>query len=436
MSRKRSVLCIGLAVAIVAALALVQTTSSNGWLVPRLSADALTCNLSQYKAAAGLTATVEQGTLLVGWTGQNGADLRARYAIDSGKPVIRELAIKKSGGQWTPLGRNLAPEYHVVSGIRRMALDQANPLRAAGIELTEDVINKNRWYAFWDAPLVMPGSQELKDEAAWQRSQQQPEGGGGRGGRGGQTRDPLVPNRTLGTPRTPSEIRRADSSFHTTSCSVKTDGASLIVTFPGLSMGIFSGDLQFTMYKGTNLIRMDAAATTHEEWVAYKYDAGLKGLSTDLTPRVAWRDTGGHPQEYRFGGLVNPTLARVKAQNRLIAAEARGGALVAFPPPHTFFFTREKDTNLGYAWYRKEADGRFGFGVGMPEREEEPRYVQNFALYNAPPGTVQKMGVYFYASPDAGAPGRARLHARRRLQADSRLQDVRQPLPSRFHRTA
>ena len=406
MRVKQSFVFAGLAAAALATPFVLSSSTSTLSATSARLADTSSCNLSQYKSAPGLTAAVEQDSLVVSWTGQNGADLRARYAIDGGQPEVRELAVKKAGGQWTTLGRNLTPEYHVVSGVRRMADDQANPLRAAGIELTEDVINKHRWYAFWDAPLVMPGSQEMKDEAAWQRSQQQPEGGGGRGGRGGQTRDPLVPNRTLGTPRTPSEIRRADASFHTTSCSVKTDGASLIVTFPGLSMGIFSGDLQFTMYKGTNLIRMDAAATTHEEWVAYKYDAGLKGLSTDLTPRVAWRDTGGHPQEYRFGGLVNPTLARVKAQNRLIAAEARGGALVAFPPPHTFFFTREKDTNLGYAWYRKDADGRFGFGVGMPEREEEPRYVQNFALYNAPPGTVQKMGVYFYASPDAGEPAR------------------------------
>ena len=96
----------------------------------------------------------------------------------------------------------------------------------------------------------------------------------------------------------------------------------------------------------------------------------------------------------------------MRAQNRLIVAEAGGGALAAFPPPHTFFFTREKDTNLGYVWYRKDAEGKFGIGVGMPEREDEPRYVQNFALYNAPPGTVQKMGVYFYASPDAGEPAR------------------------------
>src|SRR5438477_531256 len=150
-------------------------------------ADASSCNLSQYKPASGLTAAADQESLLVSWSGQNGAELRARYAIDGGQPVVRELAVKKAGGQWTTIGRHLAPEYHVVSGVRRMADDQANPLRAAGIELTEDVINKNRWYAFWDAPLVMPGSQEMQDEAAWRRSQQVPQsaGAGGRGGNAG-----------------------------------------------------------------------------------------------------------------------------------------------------------------------------------------------------------------------------------------------------------
>jgi hypothetical protein len=269
MSLKKSIVLAGLAGAAVVAFAAPSTISTLGMmsLAPVLLADSLNCNLSQYKGAPGVTAAIEQDSLLVSWIGQNGADLRARYAIDGGQPVVRELAVRKAGGQWTTLGRNLAPEYHVVSGIRRMADDQANPLKAAGIELTEEVINKNRWYAFWDAPLVMPGSQEMKDEAAWRRSQQpqQSQEGGGRGGRGqAQNDDLLIPNRTLGTPRTPSEIRRADASFHTTSCSVKTDGASLIVTFPGLSMGIFAGDLQFTVYKGTNLVRMDAAAKTNE----------------------------------------------------------------------------------------------------------------------------------------------------------------------------
>jgi hypothetical protein len=130
-----------------------------------------------------------------------------------------------------------------------------------------------------------------------------------------------------------------------------------------------------------------------------------------LTPRVTWRDTGGHPQVHQFGGVVNTTLARVKAQNRVMVAEGPAGSLAAFTPPHTFFFTREKDTNLGFAWYRKDADGKFGMGVGMPEREEEAQYVENFALYNAPPGTVQHMGMYFYASPDAGEPTREAVMA-------------------------
>ena len=308
MSLKRSIVFAGLAAAAMAVALVVPSPASTLSPMPVLFADSLNCNLSQYKAAQGLTAAIDQDMLVVSWTGQNGAELRARYGIDAGQPVIRDLAVKKAGGQWTTLGKNLTPEYHVVSGVRRMANDQANPLRQAGIELTEEVIAKNRWYAFWDAPLVMPGSQELQDEAAWQRARQvggRGEGNaGGRGGRGQEPQAVLQPNRTVGPQRTPSEIRRADASFHTTSCSVKTDGASLMVTFPGLSMGIFAGDLQFTVYKGTNLLRMDAAAKTGEQWVAYKYDAGLKGFSTDLTPRVTWRDTGGHPQHHQFGGGV------------------------------------------------------------------------------------------------------------------------------------
>jgi hypothetical protein len=156
---------------------------------------------------------------------------------------------------------------------------------------------------------------------------------------------------------------------------------------------------------------MDAIAKTNEPWVAYKYDAGLSGFSTDLVSSVNWRDTGGHPQQYRFGGVANDKLVPLRAANRVIVAEGKGGSLAAFPPPHTFFFTREVDTNLGYVWYRKDAAGTFGVGVDMPEREENPQYVQNYALYNAPPGSLQRMGMYFYASPEPAAPTRQAVMA-------------------------
>ena len=355
--------------------ALVAATAALVWIVatPAVTqataaapADAVSCDMSRYKASAGLAASMDQNVLTVSWSGQSGSEMRTRYAIESGQPMVRELSVRKSGGQWVTLGQNLTPEYHFISGIRRMSTQQADPLKAAGVELTPEVIAKNRWYAFWDAPLVMKPGREI-----------------------------------IGPPRSESDIKRGSSSFHTSSCSVKTDGAALDVTFNGLSMGIFSGDLRFTAYRGTNLIRMDALATTKEEWIAYKYEAGLKGFSTDLTPRVVWRDTGGQPQQYLFGGLVQKAFAPVKAQNRLLVAEGKGASLAAFTPPHTFFFTREVDINLGYVWYRKDSDKTFGFGIRQADAEENPQYVDNFALFNAPPGTVQHMGVYFYAHPDS-----------------------------------
>jgi hypothetical protein len=303
--------------------------------------------------------------------------VRARYALQNGQPAIRDLAVRRQGGQWATLGQNLTPEYHVVSGVRRMSTDHIRAFKIAGFELTPELIAKNRWYAFHDAPLEVPGPQ----------------------GRGGQPSTQLPP-----LPRNPDEIRRADATFQTTGCSVKTDGARLEVNFPGLSMGIFSGSLQFTMYRGTNLIRMDALASTQEPFVAYKYDAGLKGFSTDLMPRVIWRDQGDERQQYLFGGPANVTPVPLKARFRMLLAEGRGGSVATFPSPHKFFWAREIHKNLGYVWYRKDSGKQFGMGVRQAEHEEstEAGQIDCFALYNAPPGTVQHMGMYFYATPNDG----------------------------------
>ena len=40
---------------------------------------------------------------------------------------------------------------------------------------------------------------------------------------------------------------------------MKTDGARIEVTFPGVEAGIFSGSLQYTVYRGTNLLRQEAS---------------------------------------------------------------------------------------------------------------------------------------------------------------------------------
>ena len=61
--------------------------------------------------------------------------------------------------------------------------------------------------------------------------------------------------------------------------------------FNGLTLGVFAGELEFTAYKGSNLLRQEAIASTEEPAVAYIYKAGLKGFpitddSKDFTESV------------------------------------------------------------------------------------------------------------------------------------------------------
>jgi hypothetical protein len=119
---------------------------------------------------------------------------------------------------------------------------------------------------------------------------------------------------------------------------------------------------------------------------------------------MIWRDTSDQPQEYQFGGPKNNTMVPLKARNRILVAEGKSGSLATFPPPHKFFWAREIHKNQGYVWYRNDGGKQFGMGVRQAEHEEstEAGQIDDFALYNAPPGTEQHMGMYFYASPEAG----------------------------------
>lgn len=120
------------------------------------------------------------------------------------------------------------------------------------------------------------------------------------------------------------------------------------------------------------------------------------------------RNTSNLWVDYQFGGTKHDGPVPLKTANRLVAVEAMGGSIAAFPPPHNFFWARETEFNLGYNWYRKDSDASFGFGVRQAEGEEDPAWQgngpedrrQNYALYSARPGTWQRMAVYLYVSPE------------------------------------
>ena len=360
---------------------------------PEASAQSFSCNLANYKPVAGLEAAMSGGALQFTWQGEHGQDLRADFTIRDGQPTILELAARRNAtAPWIVLAKNVIPEFHTTAGRRRMSVAQANIFKSVGIEVTQELYDKEKWFTFWDAPLVVPGVPGKGDSA------------------------PL--------PRSPDEIHRDTATFQSTNCKVATEGNQLSVTFDGLKMGIFNGDLAFTAYKGSNLLRQEAIASTETPSVAYIYQGGLKGFALDANSKIAWRDTARMWQEYDFGGAPNQDPVNIRARNRLLILDApsgtnaNAGSLAVFPPPHKFFFARENEVNLGFVYYRKDSNNSFALGVMWPEKGEgyQPWGVtdaewkrrtgvaenewDNYALYNAPPGTMQHMAVYYYLSPE------------------------------------
>jgi hypothetical protein len=364
-----------------------------------------------YKSVDGLRATASGGGVTLTWTGESGQELRAQFALHDGQPVVEELAARKAGGTgggggWVVLGKDLTPQFEVTTGRRRMSKTEKDVL----VRLHQDTPENEeiyKWNVFWDAPLAVPGTDA---------------------------------SHLVGPSRTEAEIARAKVSYKSDACTVKTDGDRVSVTFNGLTLGLFSGDLQFTAYKGSNLLRQEAIASTLAKDVAFIYKAGLKGFAIGNDTKVVWRDTSQLWQENDFGGEVNQAPVNIRARNRLEILDTGAGSLAVFPSPHKFFFARENEVNLGYVYYRKDSDASFSLGAMQPERCEgyDPWGVSdqvwqhrestarnqalNCALYNAPPGTMQRMAVYYYLSPTGS-------HATQQAVMAYTHDDVYKPVP-------
>lgn len=338
------------------------------------------CNLQNYKPVEGMKVEQTGNSLSLTWQGESNQQLRAQFTIRDGQPVVQELAAQEPNGQWQVLGKDLSPDFHVTTGKRRMDSLIQNMMIAQG-RYNPAAADFEKWDTFWDAPLVVPGTHGQAD-----------------------------------MPRLRREIKRATVSYNTNSCTVTSEGERVSVAFNGLTLGIFSGDLQFTAFKGSNLLRQEAIAKTEVPDTAFKYEAGLKGFAITSQTTVNWRDLAQEWQQYSFDGAVNTEPMELRARNRLVILDAGTGSLAAFPPPHKFFFAREEYTNLGYVYYRKDSDTSFSFGVMQPDRTtgyppwgdsraewlkqtaESFGDTENFALYNAPAGTLQHMAVFYYLS--------------------------------------
>jgi hypothetical protein len=166
-------------------------------------------------------------------------------------------------------------------------------------------------------------------------------------------------------------------------------GPRATITLGDLAAGLFAGTIQFTVYAGARLVHVESVMSTKEDGVAYLYDAGLVSARPSWR-RIAWKDAEGGIHRGEAEAL--PRVKKVR--HRTIVAESDSTSVACFPPPHAFFTPRDYTDNLSTCWAGRDHRGledRPGFGIGQSETGGG-----NYApWFNAPPGTEQRMGVFY-----------------------------------------
>lgn len=201
-------------------------------------------------------------------------------------------------------------------------------------------------------------------------------------------------------PAAPEGTRQFMLEFHPAKASVRTVGERVEVTFDGMHLGIFNGDLRYTFYPGSSLIQQTALLSTKEPDTAFYYDAGLQMSSPqdlraggNMASSLAFYDANGQLTEQTSPyGSERHTL---QVHYRALAAKMGAGSLAVFPPPHRYFFARDYTTNQGYAWY---SAWRGRVGLGVQQYPDDNTGIDPWM--NAPPGTVQEMSLFLL--PSAG----------------------------------
>jgi hypothetical protein len=202
-------------------------------------------------------------------------------------------------------------------------------------------------------------------------------------------------------PSHPDGTRSYIGTLQASAASAITHGDRVEISFDQFQMGSFTGSLRYFFYPGSRLIQQAAVAATNEPDVAYFYDAGLRmAVPRDARPgnnmdsEITYYDTEGqlrveHPN-------VSERLPR-RVRYRTLAARAQGGSIAVFPTPHKYFMPRDFTTNMGFLWHTAWR-GNVSLGIRqLPD--DNSRF---YPWMNAPPGTQQRMNVFFLLS-DGGA---------------------------------
>ena len=167
-------------------------------------------------------------------------------------------------------------------------------------------------------------------------------------------------------------------------------GSRATVSIDTLTIGPFSGSVEFTFYAGSPLIRVDAVVQTEKDGQAIFYDAGVVTKDPDGF-RLAWMDTEGNllSADSTAVGSAKP----FKVRHRTLIAKGERGSVACFPPPHQFQFPRDYSTNLGFVWLGQDyqsLDGFHGFGI----RQNKDGGGNFVPWFNGVPGVKHRLGMF------------------------------------------
>ena len=307
------------------------------------AAEPLECDFADYRWADDLQAMAVDGDVLLSWRGGpvmsvrgtfgmtsvGATRLRARFGIERGGPVIRELAVVATSGHWESLMSDARPGFRVTELKRTDTRLVARPVGGRGSDTDSRALGEDKSRAFQDSNRSSPAEESVGTDAR----------------------------------EDAERITRSEAIFDLKACRVGSEVDRLELSLDGLTLGSLKGILRFSVTRGTDELHQEAVMSSPEPLVAYFYRAGLIGMRSDDYSSLHWMDDSGEWQTHRFEGDASGVPAFINARKRI--------ALVTRPQRASKYF-EEVDS----AGEDADAVGQSGDRVSEAARADEEALVE------------------------------------------------------------
>ena len=307
-------------------------------------AEPLQCDFADYRWADDLQATAVDGDVLLSWRGGpvmwvrgtfgmtpvGATRLRARFGIERGRPVIRELATVATSGDWEPLVSDARPGFRVMELKRTGSRLVPRPVGGRSRDTDSRALREEESQVLQNSTTSSPAEEGVGTDAL----------------------------------EDAERVKRSEATFDLKTCRVHSEVDRLELSLDGLTLGSFEGILRFSVTRGTDELRQEAVLYSPEPLVGYSYRAGLIGLRSDDYSSLHWMNDSGEWQTHRFGGDASGVPAFTNARKRITLLTRPQPAFLAVNVPpradHSAFGIGLRTSGV---WFAPRSDGLFDIGI-------------------------------------------------------------------------